>query len=423
MPIDKLRGQVGSIKMERDRSLHAVCKLSTALHLIAGKSVRVPARAFPAFNPSPFARGLQMINSAIHLPQSMARSRTLVSGPSLAYVSGELEYFRDDVTRRAIRLLSRKQPFFVVSGDPVAILCSQIGCDHDAVPQLRLSSQCVVIVRAKYQGIPAVFRVGRCEEAFSEVSRQRNGIKLAASIAGLQDVVPQFLGHSRSETGLEASIESLLPGVNVPFSWKRMDAILELWPAPVRVSDSPARPFLEQELAEVCDSLPAYQSSLSRFKDSLLQWRSTSPMPGGIVHGDLWLGNVLFQGDSVSGIIDWEWAHQNGMRLLDPLHLLFMSYSVFRNTSIAETLRRFWSGAVADHELNARLNGLSRTFGLQDNDLKFAALLLWFDYLRQRIIRGRMPSLEWTEDMIPRTIPTIGPWLDEQGRGTSEAAA
>ncbi len=409
--------------MEQDRSLHAVCKLNTALRLISGKDQLISEHAFPAFKPSRFARGLQMVNSALTLPRVFASGHTIISGRTLAYMSGELEFSCDHVARRVIRLLSVKQPFFVVSGDPVASLTSQIGCDPDLLPKLRFSSQCIVIVKAKYQGTPAVFRVGRCEEACAEVSRQINGIKLAGSIAPLHDSVPKLLAHSTTPAGLEVSVESLLPGANVEFSWRRMDTILELWLASDKPSRSPARPFLEQELTQVRDSFPAYQSSLSGFKDSLLQWHSSLAIPGGVAHGDFWLGNVLFSGDSVSGIIDWEWAHADGLRLVDALHLLLMSYSVFRNISIAEMLRSFWSDAVDDPEMKIRLNGFCRTFGMHEHDLKFGALMLWFDYLRERIRRGRMPGTEWTEDMIPRTIPTIRRWLDELRGGTSEATA
>lgn len=409
--------------MEQDRSRHAVCKLNTALRLLAGKNVRVPARAFPAFKPSRLARTLQMVNSALNLPTLIAPGRTIISGPSLAYMSGELEYFRDSVARRAIRFLSMKQPFFLVSGDPAASLCSQIGCDADLVPKLRFSSQCVVIVTAKHRGVPAVFRVGGCEEARAEVSRQMNGIKLAASLPNLENLVPQQLAHSSSAARLEVSVESLLPGSNLQFSWKRIDMVSELWLASGQAAGRSARPSLEQELTQVCDSFTAQQSSLTSLKDSLLGWHSTLRMPGAIAHGDLWLGNVLFSGDSVSGIIDWEWAHRDGLRVVDALHLLFMSHSVFRNTGIAETLRSLWSDAVEDGELNVRLAGLCDTLRLDKNDLKFAALLLWFDYLRQRILRGRMPSREWSENMILRTVPVIRRWLGQYRRVTSEATA
>ena len=409
--------------IEQDRSRHAACKLNTALHLLAGKNVYVPGPAFPAFNPSRLARTLQMVNGALSLPRLIAPGRTIVSGPSLAYMSGELEYSRENVFRRAIRLLSRKQPFFSVSGDPAASLASEIGCDADVVPRLRLSSQCVVIVMAKRRGVPAVFRVGDCEEARAEVSRQMNGIRLAASLRSLKHLAPQQLAHSSSAARPEVSVESLLPGSNLLFSWKRIDTVLELWLASGPTAARSARPSLEQELTQVCDTLTTQKSALTRLKESLLEWHSTTRMPGAVVHGDLWLGNVLFSGDSVSGIVDWEWAHRDGLRVVDALHLLFMSHSEFRKTSIAETLRSFWSDAVEDAQLNARLTGLSKTLRLDKDDLKFAALLLWFDYLRQRILRGRMPNREWSEDMLLRTVPVIGHWLGKYGRGRSEATA
>ena len=409
--------------MEEDRSLHAVCKLNTALGLMAGKQVRVPQRAFPAYRPSRLARGLQMFHSALNLPRSFARGRAIVSGQSLAYMSGELEYSRDHVARRAMHHLFKKQPFFIVSGDPAVSLSSQIGCDGDLDPKLRFSSQCVVIIKANYRGIPAVFRVGGCEEARAEIARQTNGIRVAAFCSELQNLVPQIFAHSSDASGLEISVERLLPGSNVQFSWKRVDAVLELWFAGQKTSGSRARPFLEQEVARVCDSWPVHGSALSMFKDSLLEWHSSLAMPGSIAHGDLWLGNVLFSGDAVSGIIDWEWAHENGFRVVDALQLLLMSYSVYRNTSIAQTLRNFWADTIDDPDLVARLNEVRNNFRVHRNDLKFAALILWFDYLRERLTRGRMPSAEWTADMIPHTIPVITRWLQEKKRIQSEAAA
>ncbi len=409
--------------MEQDRSLHAVCKLNTALGLIAGKEVRVPQRAFPAYRPSRLARGLQMVHSVLNLPRSVARSGAIVTGQSLAYMSGELEYSRDHVARRALHYISKRQPFFIVSGDPAISLSSQIGCDGDLDPKLRFSSQCVVIIKANYQGKPAVFRVGGCDEARAEIARQINGIRLAAFSSDLQDLVPQILGHSSNASGLEVSVERLLPGANVQFSWKRVDAVLELWFAGNKTSGSPARPFLEQELAQVCESWPAHERALSTFRDSLLEWHSRLAMPGSIAHGDLWLGNVLFSGDSVSGIIDWEWAHEDGLRVVDALQLLLMSYSVHRNTSIAQTLRNFWADMIEDRDLVVRLKEVCNNFRVHDNDLKFAALILWFDYLRERIMRGRMPSAEWTSDMIPHSIPVITRWLQESRGIKSEAAA
>jgi phosphotransferase family enzyme len=407
--------------MEPDRSRHAVCRLNTALRLLAGKDVHVPARAFPLVSPSRLARGLQLANSAFNLVYWVAPGRTIVSGASLAYLSGELEYFSDDVARRALRLLASKRPFFLIAGAPEDSLRREISCDPVPKPGLRFGAHCAVIVSGRYQGIPAIFRVGSCDEARAEVLRQANGLKLAKAAPYFQNLVPQLLLQFTSPSGLQVSIETAVPGRAAPFSWKCLDAAMDLCLAS-ESTNTLARPSLEEDLARVCDAFPAHRDSFSAFADALLDWHAASRWLGHIVHGDLWLGNVLFSGDSVTGIIDWEWAHQGGFLFADALQLLLMSYSVYRGAGIAETLRSVWTNAGKEHELNARLNIIRGRFGFDSRDLKFAALVLWFNYLHERVVRGRMPSASYTEDMLPRTIPSIKAWLNADERRTSEPA-
>jgi hypothetical protein len=409
--------------MAEEHSRHAICKLKTALRLVAGRNVRVPHRAFPAFNPSRTARLLQVANSCLQLPRIVAPGHSIISGDSLAYLTGDLEYFGHHIARHAVRFLKNKQPFFVVSGDPAVSLSSQIGCDAASFPKLRFSAQCVVIVTGTYQGAPAVFRIGDCKESRAEVARQMQGLSLASSVHGLETLIPQHLAHRNGAGCFEVSVESRLPGSSVEFSWERLDSLLDLWLATAQQLGPPARPSLEKELTQVCDAFPEHHGSLSALKNALLSWHGTLRMPGAVSHGDLWLGNALFSGDAVTGIIDWEWACRDGLRIVDALNLLFMSYSVFHDRTIAKTLRCFWSDALDDDELDSRLGALSRKCKLDRDDLKHAALLLWFDCLRQRmILRDRMPTREWGVDMIPRTLPVIGRWLSQYRRASEVTA-
>ena len=409
--------------IEQDRSKHAVCRLNTALRLLARVDARVPLRAFPVFNPSRRHRALQMANSALNLSHSIASKRTIVSGSLLAYLTGELEYFSDRVTSRGIRYLVAKQPFFVVPGDPQASLKHEIDCDMAPKPRIHFSSQCAVIVAANYKGIPAIFRVGGCDESRSEVLRQSAGVNLAQSVACFQNLAPRPLLQGLTPSGFELSIETAVPGVNAPFSWKRIDAILELCLTTGTTNVLP-KALLADDVALVCESFPDYRDSLLAIADPLLEWHADSRFSGYIVHGDLWLGNVLFSGDDIAGVIDWEWARRDGLRFVDALHLLFMSFSTSRNIGIAEILRNLWTNTLQDLEMNLRLVTLSRHFGFRDHDLRFAALVLWFNYLRERVVRGRMPSHSWSEDMLPRSIPVIKAWLSAyEKRGTSEATS
>lgn len=421
----KLRGIQSLIQhIEQDRSKHAICRLSTALRLLAGVDVRVPSRAFPAFNPTRWHRALQMAISAVNLSYAIAwRERTIVSGSRLAYLAGELQYFGDHVTSRGIRCLASKRPFFVVPGAPEASLAREIGCDLAPKSRIHFSSQCVVIVQANYQGIPAVFRVGGCDESRSEVLRQFAGLNLAQSSVCFQKLAPRLLLQTRTPCGFELSIETAVPGMNAPFSWKRIDGILELC-LTAGATNVLARTQLTDDVAQVCESFPDQRDPLLAIAGHLLEWHADSRFSGYLVHGDLWLGNVLFSGDHIAGVVDWEWARRDGFGFVDALHLLLMSYSVSRNVRIAETLRALWTNTLQDLELNLRLLTLSRHFGFGDHDLKFAALVLWFNYLHERVVRGRMPSAAWSEDMLPRSIPVIQAWLSAyEKRGTSEATS
>jgi len=278
----------------------------------------------------------------------------------------------------------------------------------------------MVIIAAKYQGTPAVFRIGGCDESRAEVQRQSAGVKLAQSVACFQKLAPRPLLQIRTSAGFELSIETVVPGVSAAFSWKRIDAALELCLA-TEASNVLARTLLAEDVAQVCDSFPEYRDSLLEVANALMEWHSDSQFSGYMVHGDLWLGNVLFSGDDITGVVDWEWARRDGFGFVDALHLLFMSYSTSRNARIAETLRAFWTNTLQDFEMNLRLLTVSRHFGLHGHDLKFAALVLWFNYLRERVVRGRMPSPGWSDDMLPRSIPVIKAWLSAYKKGgTSE---
>ena len=408
--------------VEVDRSKHSVCKLESALRLIRGDEVHVSRLAF-AMVPSRFDRVLQMGNSLSTLLLSDIGGSTLVSGETLAYISGDVEYFADHIFTRAFHFLVCGQPFFVLPQADAANSISAItGCDPRPSPTLRLSSQCVVIMTAGFHGEAAVFRLGSCDDGRAEILRQIRGIAVAASDLEFRGFAPRLLTDSRV-ADLQISIETKLPGKVLSFTWSRVDAVADLWLSSKPATSVPARPNLYHELTRVCDALSLYRDLLCPLRDALLEWHSATALPAGTAHGDLWLGNVLFTADAVSGIVDWEWAQNDGLPLLDLLHLLFMSHAASQQASAAHYFRQAWSDALADVELNNRLRQLRHHFNLDANDMKFAILLLWFDYLYQRVVRGRMPSLAWTEDMIPRTNPEITKWLIRAHRGARETIA
>jgi aminoglycoside phosphotransferase (APT) family kinase protein len=159
----------------------------------------------------------------------------------------------------------------------------------------------------------------------------------------------------------------------------------------------------------VCEFYSSFRDLLLPSIDALLEWFESTPIPRGVTHGDFCLKNILFEGDTVSGIIDWEWAQRDGFAQVDALFMLLGSLET--NRSLAHYFRGLWADEIDDAALSARIAKICTQSGTDEDDLKFMALLLWFSLLLQNAMRGRIASQTWLEDMIPGTVPTMMKWL------------
>jgi hypothetical protein len=398
--------------VEKGRTNHTLCALTSALRLLSGKHIRVPKHAYPGLSPSRVARLLQVGNGARDLLLSVGRQRTLVSGERLEYLSGNIDYFTEHILRHGWNLLGAKRPFFVVSGTaPSQSIAAITGCDTQPLPRLCLSPHCVVVIMANWSGTPAVLHYAACDRGIAELGRLANGLGIASSDLQIRHLVPCLLAHAHLEDGAVVLAQTRIPAGSHEFSWRRIDAATELWLSRKPRSEDGGRAWVGQRLVQLCAFLPRFQDLLIPATDALLSWCETARIPGDLTHGDFWLGNVLFSGDTVSGIIDWEWAQKDGFVLVDALHMLLMSTATANGGRVAHYLRQLWADEIGDAALQERIAKLRIQSGMDKDDLKFIALLLWFDILWQKAMRGGMPSTSWLEDMIPRTMPAIEKWL------------
>lgn len=391
---------------------HSSCRLSNAIYLIAGE--QIPVRRWSAQETShTYLEGLLRIGMSLGtLLWKGHGGITAVSGPALAYRTGHVDYFSDKLVRRSLRFIAKRQPLLIVSGStPTAKISEICGCDASPKPDLQFSSHCLVLVFANWKGLPAVFHFGRCNEAIAEIQRGARGLEIAASDPRVSGLVPRSLARISPEAGGAVSVEDRMPGFAAQFAWNRVDAVLELWCGTEPSTGRIARHNLSDDLDRTCEFLAQYSFRLQDIKEKLLRWHDDRRFQGEISHGDFWLGNVLFAGERVSGILDWEWARLDGIRLVDAIHLLLMSFAESRNVPVSGFLQQVWHDSVEDRELSSRLNAVQSRYGMEKEDIKFLALLLWFDYLGQRVLRGRMPRTAWTQSMISQSIPVIDAWL------------
>lgn len=141
----------------------------------------------------------------------------------------------------------------------------------------------------------------------------------ALRLAERHDIAaPRVLAVYDGDIGVRAVLETVLPGrSSVPVTADRT-RLLAMGAAAARIHGVVSAPTVELPLR--VRPIPASDFSADRragrdHSTPLLaeadQLIAELPVPGGamgLVHGDLWQGNMLWQDDTVSGLIDWDMA-------------------------------------------------------------------------------------------------------------------
>ena len=168
-------------------------------------------------------------------------------------------------------------------------------------------------------------------------------MRLPHQIRNSATLVPRLLTDTALPNDAAAIVLTRVRADPYKFSWCHIDTAIELWLSRKPASDTSGnreRAWMDQRPARVCEFLPGHRDLLIRAAGALMEWRETTRIPEELTHGDFWLGNVLFNGNDVSGVIAWEWAQMDGLRVVDGLHMLLMSRAVAHKASLAHYLCR-----------------------------------------------------------------------------------
>ena len=95
----KISATASNEAVEPDRTDHALCALTGALSLIAGKCIRIPKQAYPYTAPSSSPGSCRLEMAHVNCFCRLAEKRVMVSGENLAYREGEIEYFTGHIFR------------------------------------------------------------------------------------------------------------------------------------------------------------------------------------------------------------------------------------------------------------------------------------------------------------------------------------
>jgi aminoglycoside phosphotransferase (APT) family kinase protein len=92
----------------------------------------------------------------------------------------------------------------------------------------------------------------------------------------------------------------------------------------------------EEEMRALIEQLPHFSAELSELL------ARTQPivasLPSVTRHGDLWGGNLLAEGDRLTGVIDWDAWHPSAVPATDLLHLVASARALATGRSLAEIL-------------------------------------------------------------------------------------
>lgn len=200
---------------------------------------------------------------------------------------------------------------------------------------LAVGADGAVRVRVTRDGVPGLLRMGLSETS-ADPSWAAAGLE-ALRAHGIPRV-PGALASGRSREVIWL-VEELLPGRRpgrlTPGLLDQVASFVAALPA------SDAAPAVRDDAAVIAAAAPDSAAAVLRAVDAVTASRpARRPSLG---HGDLWSGNVLADGDRLTGVIDWDAWTPAALPGVDLLHLLGTEQRIRTRSSLGEVwLRRPW---------------------------------------------------------------------------------
>lgn len=137
------------------------------------------------------------------------------------------------------------------------------------------------------------------------------------------------------------------------------------------------------------------EGSLQPLIEDVINALRRAPLPVVCTHGDFWPGNLLStaRGDRLTGVVDWEFADQDGMPLLDLLQLLLCTKGLSSGRGFTRLLvERFLARRFEDDE-KPFIAEYCRELGVSDLLLWPLVFMAWLEWhYRRSSVRSYLPS-------------------------------
>lgn len=193
-----------------------------------------------------------------------------------------------------------------------------------------------VVARAAMRGVPA--DPSPSVDALAELQ--------AAAGPAARSKAPTLVASGETSS-VAWTVETALPGVRPPRLTPALARAIARFcvdlPRALKPPSSPA-----DALVVIERSLPGYAAAVrSATREHV---RCLEGVPSVMEHGDLWSGNLLSHGDSLTGVVDWDAAHGHGVPGVDLLHAVATELGRSRRAQLGSvfSLRPWTTSAFED---------------------------------------------------------------------------
>ncbi|MFO1058646.1 MAG: phosphotransferase [Dongiaceae bacterium] len=401
--------------------------LDEALRFV-GAAARVPPALIPPPWPSRLGRLKRALYSLRFLPQAVGAGPGALlvhaAGPNL--LQGEAVLAERALVRRALGQARLLQPFMLVRSAvprPLARACAILGIDEAAELRLYLSLNLLLIFFGHRAGRPVVIHLAASPTALRAQERHRDGLRMADSAEvppALRRLIPELLGLVERED-VRLLTQTRLPGrmkvlrdaptdaVETAIA-RALEPLLLLRATSRHRAEGPDHALIFHRFPELPGRWPELSPLLRPLIARLQDWQRRRGLPGQLTHGDYWLRNLMFEGGSVSGIVDWERCRAHGTPGIDALHLALMSLAIERRRPIAAYLEQAWTGRWESDFLGRYVAGLRQLYGLTADDVGHLAGILYLDEFHKRHSAG-LDLADSHRDSLLRPAAALQSWL------------
>jgi hypothetical protein len=306
-------------------------------------------------------------------------------GPNLA--QGELLVTTTRVRAKALASARIGQRFLTIRGcqpDPVTRACAILQVDAGEDLHVYMSINALLIFLATSGGRAVVVHLATSAAGNEALERHRQGLQIARD--GLPDcsLLPEAIA-STIRDGNRLLMQSRLPGGSARPATEAaiglaLDALLRLR---VCVRADADHDLIFRQFPLLAERWPELRTSIAPLLARLQSWQRSRGRHGVLTHGDYWLGNVLFVGNTVTGIVDWERARPCGTPGVDALHLALMSLAMEGRRDIVSYLGQLWTRQWESRFLADHVAKLEAAYGLTADDTAHLGAFLYCDALHK----------------------------------------